>query len=52
MDFIEQWLGFSPDGGDGSTEVFWVVALLAVGAAFLLRHRISARLAALRANRR
>jgi MYXO-CTERM domain-containing protein len=52
MDFIEQFFGFAPDGGDGSTEALWVVALLAAGAVFLLRHRISARLAARRATRR
>jgi len=30
MDFIERIFGISPDGGDGSTEVLWVVAALAV----------------------
>ncbi len=31
MDFIEQWFGFSPDGGDGSTEaLIIIVALVAV----------------------
>jgi len=33
MDFIERYFGFSPDGGDGSTEILILVALsLAVGA--------------------
>jgi MYXO-CTERM domain-containing protein len=29
MDFIERIFGVSPDNGDGSTEVMWIVALLA-----------------------
>jgi hypothetical protein len=48
MDFIEQWFGVSPDGGDGSLELLWiaaiVIALLVVGfrrqiAAFLSSRR-------------
>jgi hypothetical protein len=27
MDFIERFFGFSPDGGDGSTELLWLGAL-------------------------
>jgi hypothetical protein len=30
MDFIEQIFGISPDGGDGSTEVIYVVAFVLV----------------------
>ena len=30
MDFIERFLGLSPDGGDGSTEVLYLLALVAV----------------------
>ena len=30
MDFIEKIFGISPDGGDGSLEQLWIVALLAV----------------------
>ena len=30
MDFIERWFGVSPDGGDGSTELMWLLALAAV----------------------
>lgn len=30
MDFIERIFGISPDGGDGSTEVLIVTAVLAV----------------------
>ncbi len=33
MDFIEQLFGISPDGGDGTLEMLWIVALVAVGAA-------------------
>jgi hypothetical protein len=29
MDWIERWFGLSPDGGDGSTETLYVVALFA-----------------------
>jgi hypothetical protein len=31
MDWIEQWLGFNPDGGDGTIEAAIVVALAVVG---------------------
>lgn len=30
MDFIERYLGFSPDSGDGSMEILLVVALVAI----------------------
>ncbi|QKD16072.1 hypothetical protein [Mesorhizobium sp. NZP2077] len=30
MDFIEQWFGISPDGGDGSTEALYILAVVAV----------------------
>jgi hypothetical protein len=30
MDWIERWFGVSPDGGGGSTETLYIVALLAV----------------------
>jgi len=33
MDFIERIFGISPDGGDGSTEVLWIAALLAIAVA-------------------
>ncbi len=38
MDWIEHWFGISPDGGDGSTEVLYVAALLAVGALIFGRY--------------
>jgi hypothetical protein len=32
MDFFERWFGWSPDGGDGTTEMFYIgiVAALVV----------------------
>ena len=27
MDFIERFFGLSPDNGDGSTEILWLVVL-------------------------
>lgn len=45
MDFIEKLFGLSPDNGDGSTEVTWLVAIavLLVAAAYVLRRRRSRR---------
>jgi len=44
MDFIEKLFGLSPDNGDGSTEVMWLVALaLAIAVFFYVRHRRKAR---------
>ena len=40
MDFIERWLGLSPDGGDGSLEALYVAALLAAIAAFVFRRQL------------
>jgi hypothetical protein len=38
MDFIEKLFGLSPDNGDGSTEVMWLVALaVAIGVFFYVR---------------
>jgi hypothetical protein len=34
MDFIEQLFGLSPDNGDGSTEILWLVVLAIAIAAF------------------
>ena len=39
MDFIEQLFGFSPDNGDGSTEMLWLAAL-AFGLAMVVYFRI------------
>jgi hypothetical protein len=30
MDFVERWLGFSPDGGNGTFEMLLVVAVAAI----------------------
>ena len=40
MDFIEQWFGLSPDGGDGSLEALYLVALVSLIAAFVFRRRL------------
>jgi hypothetical protein len=36
MDFLEKWLGISPDGGDGSLEVLLLVVLCAALIALVL----------------
>jgi hypothetical protein len=40
MDFIERWFGVSPDGGDGSLEVLWIVGIVIVVAALMFRRHI------------
>jgi hypothetical protein len=40
MDFIERWFGISPDGGDGSTEFLYIVAIAAVLAVLVGRRPI------------
>jgi hypothetical protein len=37
MDFIEQVFGISPDGGDGTTELAYIAALLVAITAVILR---------------
>jgi hypothetical protein len=37
MDWIEQLLGLSPDGGDGSTELMWLLAFVIIVVAFAWR---------------
>ena len=39
MDFIEQLFGLSPDNGDGSTEILWLVVLAITIAAFVYFRR-------------
>jgi hypothetical protein len=34
MDFIERLFGLSPDNGDGSTEIVWLVVLAIIVASF------------------
>ena len=41
MDFIERWFGVSPDGGDGSLEVLWIVGIVVAVAALIFRRRIA-----------
>ncbi len=51
MDFIERLLGLSPDNGDGSTEILWLVALaLAIGT--FVYFRVQRRKAQQQANRK
>jgi hypothetical protein len=52
MDFIERWFGLSPDGGDGSLEVLWIVVIVATVTAIVFRRQIAARLASWHAGRR
>ena len=40
MDFIERWFHVSPDGGNGSLEMLYIVAILAVIAMVLCRRRL------------
>jgi preprotein translocase subunit YajC len=35
MDFIERLFGLSPDNGDGSTEILWLVVLAVVIVSFV-----------------
>jgi hypothetical protein len=46
MDFIEQWFGVSPDGGDGSLELLWLAAIIVAVLAVFFRRRIVAWFAA------
>ena len=41
MDFIEKWFGFSPDGGDGSTELLYITVFVVVFAVIFGRKRIA-----------
>lgn len=52
MDFIEQWFGVSPDGGDGSLEVLWIVAIVVAVVAFAFRRKIAAFLSSRKADHR
>jgi hypothetical protein len=38
MDFIERLFGISPDGGDGSTELIYIAALILIVAVITWRH--------------
>ena len=36
MDWIEQWFGLNPDGGDGSIEAALVIAVIVIGVTIAL----------------
>jgi hypothetical protein len=43
MDFFERWFGVSPDGGDGTLEMLYIVVAVAivvmfVGRRWIIRH--------------
>jgi len=40
MDFIERWLGVSPDGGNGTLEMFCLVAVVGGALFFIGRRRL------------
>lgn len=40
MNFIEQWFGVSPDGGDGSLEVLYLIAMVVIVGGFLIRKQV------------
>jgi hypothetical protein len=40
MDFIEQWFGVSPDHGDGSLELLWIVAIVVAAVAIVFHRRL------------
>jgi MYXO-CTERM domain-containing protein len=40
MDFIERIFGIAPDGGDGSLEALWVLAIAAAAVAWFGRRRL------------
>lgn len=52
MDFIEQWFGISPDGGDGSLEVLWLVGIVVSVTAIVFRRRIAAFLSSRKSGQR
>ena len=42
MDFIERLFGISPDGGDGSTELMYLIVLAVIVVAVACRRTLSA----------
>jgi hypothetical protein len=44
MDFNERWFGVSPDSGDGSLELLWVIVIVLSLVAIAFRRRIAKRL--------
>ena len=52
MDFFERWFGVSPDGGDGSLEVLWIVVIAVAVVAVVFRRRIGTWLSSRKAGQR
>ena len=52
MDFIERWFGVSPDGGDGSLELLWIIGVVVVIAALVFRRPIATWLSSRKAGQR
>jgi len=48
VDFIERWFGVSPDGGSGSLEMLYIVALAVVVGVIVFRSRIKELIARMR----
>ncbi len=46
MDFIEQLFGISPDGGDGTAELIWILAFVGIAALVAVRWMKARRAAA------
>ena len=44
MDFIEKLFGVSPDAGDGSLELFYIVTIVAIVGVWLFRTQLYGRL--------
>ena len=42
MDWIEQLFGLSPDGGDGSTELMYLIVFVVIVIAYAYRRRLRA----------
>jgi hypothetical protein len=40
MDFFERWFNISPDGGDGSAEVLWIVGIACAVVGIIMRRRL------------
>jgi hypothetical protein len=52
MDFIERWFGVSPDGGDGSLELLWVIVIVLSLVAIGFRRQIANWLSSRKARQR
>ena len=52
MDFFEKWFGVSPDGGDGSLEVLWIVVIVVAVVAVAFRRQIIGWLSSRKTNQR